>query len=109
MQNKLFKNKKYLIFMFFLITIGIISGIFYYAFQSNDIKSNIINTISSYNSFKYNAIFKDLIIMSLLLVSSFFIIGLPLGLCFIFYEGLSIGFLISIFLASFKLKGLIYN
>ncbi len=108
MLNLWKKNKKYLIFALVIVLIGLIVGIIYYNMQSSNIKENIIYTLSSYGSFKYNAILKDLIITSLLLVSSFLIIGLPLSLFYLFYEGLSIGFLISIFLSAFKIKGLIY-
>ena len=108
MQKTLLKNKKYLIFMLSIVLIGLIVGIIYYISQSIDVKNRIISIISNYDSFKYNAIFKDLIIMSILLVSSFLVIGIPLALFYLFYEGVSIGFLISIFLASFKIKGLIY-
>ena len=108
MLNLWKKNKKYLIFALVIVLIGLIVGIIYYNIQSSNIKENIIYTLSSYGSFKYNAILKDLIITSLLLVSSFLIIGLPLSLFYFFYEGLSIGFLISIFLSAFKIKGLIY-
>lgn len=108
MLNLIKKNKKYLVFMVSIVLIGLIVGIIYYYIQSSNVKNNIINIISTYDSFKYNAIIKDLIIMSLLLISSFFIIGLPLSLFYIFYEGFSIGFLLSLFFASFKIKGVIY-
>ncbi len=108
MLNLIKKNKKYLVFMVSIVLIGLIVGIIYYYIQSSNVKNNIINIISTYDSFKYNAIIKDLIIMSLLLISSFFIIGLPLSIFYIFYEGFSIGFLLSLFFASFKIKGVIY-
>lgn len=108
MVKDLIKNKKYLIFMLIIVLIGLVVGIFYYTFQSNEMKNNIINTLNTYSSFHYNAIIKDLIIMSLLLISSFFIIGIPCAFFYIFYEGFSIGFLLSIFLASFQIKGVIY-
>lgn len=108
MQTALKRHSKYLKFCLFIIGISILIGIFYYQIQSNDIKNNIINTLNNSNNFRYNAIFKDLIIMSLLLVASFFIIGMPLSIFYLFYESMGIGFLLSIFFATFKIKGLLY-
>ncbi len=102
------KHKKYLIFVLTVVLVGIVVGFIYANLQSGNIKANIINTLEGIGTFRYNAIFKDLIIMSLLLVSSFLIIGLPLCLFYLFYEGISLGFLISIFMMTFKIKGLIY-
>lgn len=108
MQNIIIRNKKYLKFIFIIASIGLLSGIIYYQFLSTEVQNNVINTIKELEIYNSNYIIKDLIIMSVLLVSSFFVIGLPLSIFFIFYESLSIGFLINLFFASFKIKGLIY-
>ena len=109
MRNIICNNKKYLKYVLILILVGIIFGFLYYHFLNFSVKDNINNTLLEYNNFKYNSILKDLIIASLLLVSSFFIIGIPLSIFYLFYEGLSIGFLINIFWVSFGIKGLIYS
>jgi len=103
------KNKKYLNFVLVIVLIGLAFGFIYYQFLSENIKESITSTLNDYNSFRYNFIIKDLIIMSLLLVSSFFVIGIPLSIFYLFYESLSIGFLINIFFVSFGIKGLIYS
>ena len=74
MQTLLKRHSKYLKFCSIILGIGILGGIIYYQIQSKDIKNNIITTLSNIKDFRYNAILKDLIIMSLLLVASFFII-----------------------------------
>ncbi len=102
-------NKKYLIFVGIILLIGFISGIIYYNLLTNSIKESISNTIINYNNFRYNGIIKDLIITSLLLVTSFFIIGIPLSLFYLFYEGLSLGLVFNIFLVNFKFNGLLYS
>jgi len=108
MQNIINRNKKYLKFVFVIIVIGLISGFLYYHFLNSEVQENIINTIKDYTIFNSNYIFKDLIITSVILVSSFFIMGIPLAIFFLFYESISLGFLINIFFVAFKLKGLIY-
>ena len=87
--------------------IGLISGILYYFFLSEDIKISIADTLVDYN-FRYNSIIKDLIIMSFLLVTSIFLIGIPFSLFYLFYEGISLGFMLAIFVANFKISGLFY-
>lgn len=108
MQNILKKNKKHVKFVLIIVIIGVVSGLFYYHFLSNETKLNIASTLSAYENFRYNSIIKDLVIMSLILVLSFFVLGVPLSIYYLFYESLSIGFLINIFLVSFGIKGLAY-
>ena len=101
-------HKTYLLFVGIIIGIGILVGILYYQLLDENVKNNIVQTITSFKIFKFNNILKDLIIMSLLLVFSFFIIGLPLSIFYLFYESFSLGFLLNIFYVSFKIKGIIY-
>ena len=51
----------------------------------------------------------DTIILSSLLILSIFIIGIPLSIFFIFFNGFSIGFIISSLSSIFGFKGLIYS
>ena len=96
-------------FIFILILIGLLCGFIYYHFLSVETQNQIANTIKNYSNFRYNFIIKDLIIMSLILVLSFFIVGVPLSILFLFYESLSIGFLINTFFVSFGISGLLYS
>lgn len=108
MQKFINNHKNYLLFVVIVIGIGILVGILYYQFLNQSIKENVILTLSNISNFKFNNIIKDLIIMSLLLISSFFIIGIPLGIFYIFYESFSLGFLLNALYATFKIKGIIY-
>jgi len=108
MQKLIEKNKKYIKFILIIIIVGIVSGFIYYYFLNDVLQLKITNTLNNYTSFRYNFILKDLIIMSFVLVLSFFVIGIPISIFYLFYEGLSIGFLINIFVVSFSIKGLLY-
>ena len=108
MKNVLARNKKYLILIMIVIAIGFFFGVIYYYFLDNEIKISIENSISNYNNFHYNFIIKDLLLMSLLLVTSFFIIGFPLSIMYILYESFALGFLFNIFVSSFGINGLIF-
>ena len=95
-------------FVAVIMLIGFISGIIYFNLLSNDIKNDIAYTISNYNNLRYNSIFKDLIIMSVLIVTSFFIIGVPLSIFYLYYESLSIGLITTIFVSNYNFYGLVY-
>ena len=76
--------------------------------MSSSLKTDVINTLNSLTTIRYNAILKDLIIMSLLLVSSLLIIGIPLSIFYLLYESFSWGFITLAFLNTFKIKGIGY-
>ena len=112
MVNNMFywlqQNKKYLKIISIIILMILSFGVIYYLFLSVDSKENITNILINYNNFRYNAIIKDLIIMSSLLVTSIIIIGVPLCFIYVFYDFFSIGFLFASFGANFGINGLIY-
>ncbi len=108
MQRILSKNRNYLVFVLAIVAIGILAGIIYFHFLDQDTLNNLLTTLNNYNVIKYNGILKYLTIMSLLLISSFFVIGIPFSLFYLFYESLSFGFLINAFYMAFKIKGLLY-
>ena len=108
MQKLIMKHKNYLLFVVIVIAIGILVGILYYQFLNQSMKDSVITTLKTYQSFNYNNTLKDLIVMSLLLITSFFVIGFPFGIFYLFYEGISLGFLLNIFYVTYKFKGIIY-
>ncbi len=108
MLKYLKKHKKYLFFVLFIIIIGFSCGLIYFLIQDNTIKNDIITSLNNSFSLKYNAILKDLISLSIILVLSFFVIGLPLGLFYLFYESLSVGFMLLSFLYAYSFKGFIF-
>lgn len=109
-------DKKIILVSSILLGLGILSGIiFFFITTSLDkmIVKNMMNefvkiktnvTFSTFiNSFKYNIIYIVIITLSSLLV-----IFSPLVLLINYYKGLTIGFLISSTLSTFKLKGILY-
>ena len=108
MQKLLKSNKKYFLCVLVIIGVGILAGFIYYNLLINDVKLNIIDTLKNYPKFTYNAILKDLIFMSIIIVLSFIIIGMPLGIFYLFYESLAMGFIMQIFLVTFKFKGFLF-
>lgn len=104
MQN----NKKYFLFIAIILLFGFLFGIFYYVFLNNEVKVNISNSILDI-SINHNVLIKDLIVMSILLVTSFFVVGGFFGLFYLFYETLSYGFLISVYFDNFGFSGILYS
>ena len=100
------KHKKYLLFVLIVLIIGFSFGLIYFLMQNSDIKNTIIKSLNNSFSYEYNAILKDLIIMSIILVLSFFFIGIPLGIFYLFYESLSLGFMLMSFLFTYSFKGI---
>lgn len=109
-------DKKIILVSSILLGLGILSGIiFFFITTSLDkmIVKNMMNefvkiktnvTFSTFiNSFKYNIIYIVIITLSSLLV-----IFSPLALLINYYKGLTIGFLISSTISTFKLKGILY-
>lgn len=109
-------DKKIILVSSILLGLGILSGIiFFFITTSLDkmIVKNMMNefvkiktnvTFSTFiNSFKYNIIYIVIITLSSLLV-----IFSPLVFLINYYKGLTIGFLISSTISTFKLKGILY-
>ena len=101
--------KKYLAFIFILLLIGVISGIIYYYNLDSNIKENVINTLAEYKIVNINNIFKHFLILAIILVLSIFVVGVPLAIFYLYFEGVTIGFTITIFTIKFGISGLLYG
>lgn len=101
--------KKYLAFIFILLLIGIISGIIYYYNLDSNIKENVINTLGEYKIVNINNIFKHFLILSIILILSIFVVGVPLAIFYLYFEGVTIGFTITIFTVKFGISGFLYG
>lgn len=105
---------KYLIkFLLSLLIIGILVGIYAYLKQPDLIKTSVINELSMLNEIlkntQQNNFFYHILLLSLIIFLSILVIGLPFILFYLFYEGISIGFLIASFFHYQKLSGLLYS
>lgn len=109
-------DKKIILVSSILLGLGILSGIIFFFITTSldkmivknmmnefvSIKTNV--TFSTFiNSFKYNIIY-----IVIITISSLLVIFSPLVLLINYYKGLTIGFLISSTISTFKLKGILY-
>ncbi|MDD2238572.1 MAG: stage II sporulation protein M [Bacilli bacterium] len=114
MKLKWTSNNKLLIkFLVSLFILGFLIGIYIYIIQPDITKSSIINELSNLgntlSNTKQNNFIYHLIIISIFTIFSLFVLGIPVMLFYLFYEGISIGFLIGGFFHYKKIKGLLYG
>lgn len=106
-------NKKICLFFSIIFTIGIIIGFIFLIYLEESSKElislNINEWLQSLSTSHINSILEHIIILSTLTILSIFVIGLPLIIFFVFYNGFSIGFLLMSLIEIFGIKGLIYG
>lgn len=105
-------NKTLLKFLISLLFIGIITGIIVYIKQPSIIKTSIINELDlldiTLKEARQNNFIYHLIIFSIIILLSLSVVGLPIMIFYLFYEGISAGFLIASFFHYKKVPGLFY-
>lgn len=91
-----------------LTLIGTFVGL-YLSFKNIDIlKDNVYYYVNNRQNLQFNYIYIHFFFLVISFIGSFFIIGLPLLCTLIFYQGLSLGFLLGIFSLTLSIKGLVY-
>lgn len=104
------KHKKILLFLGIIILFAISSGIIFYIKQDIGIKKTIIlnlGNLFSHNVFDIKNLFIHLCLSLIIIAASFIFLGIPIIILAIFFEGISIGFLIPIFFSLYKWNFLI--
>ena len=118
--NKVKFDKKYVLFCMILVIIGIISGSLFIVILNSTDKSLVIEYIEEFvsniknNSFNYIDTFKNTIFVNYLVIIIISILGFtyilaPLNILILFYKAFIIGFSMSSFILTFKIKGLLLS
>lgn len=106
-------NKKLYLVMALILGVGIVVGTIFVVMLDESTKEiiflNINEMVQSFNGFNINNIITHLLILSSLLILSIFIVGSPLVIFFMFYNGFVIGFSVSSLTCIFGIKGLLYG
>lgn len=105
-------NKKSYVFLSIIFVIGILCGLLFLNIIDNETSSNIIQKITYYiesNSLSTSFILKHIIVLAIIIVFSFFVISIIFSIIYLFYNGLTIGLLISLLYSISGLKGLLYS
>ncbi len=116
-MDKLIVNKKIFLFLITISIIAITFGsllIILNKVSINDINNEITNYINSLNKINYFESFKNIFFSNLFYLISIWligisIIGIPLSLILFFIKSFSLGFTISSFILTYKLKGILIS
>lgn len=106
-------NKKFWLFLGIIFIIGLVSGLIYIylipAENQEIIKTSITNFFQNLESLHINNIGAHVLVIPLLIISAILIIGVPLAIFYLFYNGFLVGFTISNFTICLGFKGFIYS
>ena len=106
-------SKKLYLFMGIVLVIGIITGVVFVLMLDEATKEilflNINNFLQSFDASNISILVQHLVILSTLLILSIFLIGGPLVIFFMFYNGFTIGFIISSITCIFGIKGMLFG
>lgn len=106
-------SKKMYIFMLVILIIGIITGIVFVIMLDEATKEilflNINEFLQNFSNANINSGLMHLVILSSLLILSIFLVGGPLLIFYMFYNGFSIGFVVSSITYIFGIKGMLYG
>lgn len=105
------KHKSLFLFISILFLFGIITGILFYFKQESSVKETInlsLTNLFQNNVFTIKNIFYHFIILMVICSTLFCFIGFPILIFYIFFEGVTIGFILPIFFALFKINAFWY-
>lgn len=105
------KHKNLFLFISILFLFGFATGILFYFKQDATIKETInlsLTNLFQENVFTIKNIFYHFLILIVICSTLFCFIGLPLLILYIFFEGITIGFILPIFFSLFKINALWY-
>lgn len=104
------RHKSLLLFIFILFLFGFITGILFYFKQDASVKESIslsLTNLFQNNVFTVKNIFYHFIILIVVCSTLFCFIGLPILIVYIFFEGITIGFILPIFFSLFKINAIL--
>ncbi len=105
------RHKNLFLFITILFLFGFATGILFYFKQEPSIKETILLSMTNLfqeNIFTIKNIFYHFIILLLICSTLFCFVGLPFLVFYIFFEGISIGFILPIFFSLYKINAIWY-
>lgn len=123
-MDKLFNlvkfDKRYVLFCLVLVILGIVAGSLFIVILNSSDKSLVIEYIESFidniknNDFNYIDTLKNTLIINYLVIIIISIIGftyflVPFNILILFYKSFIIGFTLSSFILTYKIKGLLLS
>ena len=123
-MDKLFNlvkfDKRYVLFCLVLVILGIVAGSLFIVILNSSDKSLVIEYIESFidniknNSFNYIDTLKNTLLINYLVIIIISIVGftyflIPINILIVFYKSFIIGFSLSSFILTYKIKGLLLS
>lgn len=113
-------DKKYVLFCLVLVILGIVTGSIFVVILNSTDKNLVIEYIESFietlkaNNFNFIDTFKNTLIINYLIIIILIIIGftyflIPINVLILFYKAFIIGFSLSSFILTYKIKGLLLS
>ena len=105
------RHKSLLLFIAILFLFGVVTGFLFYFKQESSVKETVslsLTNLFQNNVFTIKNIFYHFIILLIVCSTLFCFIGLPILVIYIFFEGLTIGFILPIFFSLFKINAILY-
>ncbi len=108
--RKYISKKKYILFFLLcLFLFGASIGLFLGIRNIDFLKESVVYYVSNISSQSYNYMLIHFFLLVLCFATSFIGIGVPLLCTVLFYEGLTSGFLIGIFLMTYQIGGFLFS
>ncbi len=105
------RYKSLFLFLFILFLFGVVTGILFYFKQDVTVRSVIVESLQGLfqeNVFAFKNIFYHAAFLLIVVALLFCFFGLPLQIIFLFFEGISIGFILPIFVSLYKIHSVLY-
>lgn len=109
-RTSLKKGKYKILFLISLLILGFIAGVLYFIWQSEGMKDFLIGSISlsNINQGRINNLLEHLLLLPGMIFMLSLLLGLPLSLFYLFYQGLSWGFTSILICLACKMQGFIF-
>ena len=104
------KNKTLFLFITILFFFGVLTGVLFYFKQDLSTRETLslsLTNLFQENVFPYKNIFYHFVLLLFLVASLFCFIGVPLLVFYIFFEGISLGFILPLFFSLFKINAFV--
>lgn len=102
------KNSSLVKFVIALFVVGVLTGFIFYLIYKPDITGYILNFKDLIINSHHNTYIYNILVVSSIFVLSISVIGIPIMIFYIFYEGMSIGFTFALFISINSFKGLLF-
>lgn len=117
-KDKLYRQKKRYLFLSSIVVVGLITGVVYFLYLSNDnqklifahletLFETIKNNKIDYSTSIINGIISNLLNCSIIWLLGISIIGIPIVIFILFYHAFVVGLTISSIIGCYKLKGVL--